>query len=166
MALQRIPNGVARRRGCTAKDVDPMQLKIGTQVEMEHTSDRRIAQQIALDHICESDGVAYYVPGDVRHEHLVLKRREYEKYRRAGFGGATCSTSPRWVRGGVGFLVGTMLGGMIGGGIALAVTTTQFEITAPIEAAKRTKNMAVLASGVTILGAIAGLTLGAAKPEC
>lgn len=164
MALQRIPNGVARRRGCTAKDVDPMQLKIGTQVEMEHTSDQRIARQIALDHLCEVPH--YYVPGDVQHERLVLKRREYEKYRRAAFGGATCSTSPRWVRGGVGFLIGTMLGGMIGGGIALAVTTTQFEITAPIEAAKRAKNMAVVASGVTVLGAVAGLALGAAKPEC
>lgn len=43
----RIPNGYARRVGCTAKDVDARQLKLGTQIEMEHTRDRRIARQIA-----------------------------------------------------------------------------------------------------------------------
>lgn len=55
---------------------------------------------------------------------------------------------------------------MIGGGIALAVTTTQFDISEPINAVKRAKNMVLLATGVTVLGATAGLTMGAWKPEC
>ena len=41
------PRGYARRVGCTAKDVDARQLKLGTQIEMEHTRDRRVARQIA-----------------------------------------------------------------------------------------------------------------------
>lgn len=34
-------------------DVDPTQLSIGIQVEMEHTNDPKIAQEIALDHLTE-----------------------------------------------------------------------------------------------------------------
>jgi len=157
---RRIPNGYARRHGCTAKDVDPQQLRIGTQVEMEHTSDRKIARQIALDHICESRGARYYVPADVTHEKLLLKRNA------PTLGDASCSNSPRWVRGGVGFLLGTLLGSMVGGGIAVAVTTMQTDITAPIESFKRAKMMWLVASGVTVLGAVGGLAVGSAKPEC
>jgi hypothetical protein len=155
----RIPNGYARRHGCTAKDVDPAQLKLGTDVEMEHTRDRGIAREIALDHLCENKGRPYYIRRTgVRHEQLLLKQN--------GFGDAACSDSPRWVRGSVGFLIGTLLGGMIGGGVALAVVTTQTSVTAPVEAVKRFRNMAVVASGITVVGAIAGLAVGAHKPEC
>ena len=34
-------------------DVDPTQLSVGIQVEMEHTNDPKIAQEIALDHLTE-----------------------------------------------------------------------------------------------------------------
>lgn len=159
-----IPNGYARRHGCTARDVDPAQLRLGTKVEMEHTRDPATAQQIALDHICEAqaEGSTYYVRSDVKHERLLLKRDMFGQ----SIGNASCSTSPRWVRGGVGFLLGGVLGSMIGGGIALAVTTTQFDISAPIDAVKRARNMALVATGVAVLGAAAGLTVGAWKPEC
>jgi hypothetical protein len=156
---RRIPNGYARRHGCTAKDVDPEQLRIGTRVEMEHTSDREIARQIALDHICESRGARYYVPANVRHERLLLKRN-------SALGDSSCSHTSRVVRGGLGALIGGVLGSMIGGGIALAVTTTQADITAPIATFKLGRTMILVASGVTILGAVGGLAVGAAKPEC
>lgn len=157
-----VPNGYAKRHHCTAKDVDPAQLRLGTKVEMEHTSDPAVARQIALDHICEAqaEGSTYYVRSDVKHEHLLLKRDM--------FGQATCSKSPRWVRGGVGFLIGGMLGGMIGGGLALAVATSKLDTTtaSTADAAKRVRNMALIASGVSLLGAVGGLTVGAWKQEC
>lgn len=37
------------------KDVDPKQLGMGIQVEMEHTTDPCIAMDIALDHLAEDD---------------------------------------------------------------------------------------------------------------
>jgi len=36
-------------------DVDPTQLSIGIQIEMEHTNDPRIAQEIALDHLVKDN---------------------------------------------------------------------------------------------------------------
>lgn len=50
----KFPNGVAKRRGVTARDVDPDELRRGIQHELEHTTDRRIAKQIALDHLAET----------------------------------------------------------------------------------------------------------------
>ena len=34
-------------------DFDPDQLKMGIKVEMEHTKDRKLAREIALDHLSE-----------------------------------------------------------------------------------------------------------------
>ncbi len=45
--------GLAKKRGVTARDVDPEQLRIGTEHELEHTDDVRVARQIALDHLAE-----------------------------------------------------------------------------------------------------------------
>jgi uncharacterized protein DUF5661 len=149
-----IPNGYARRHGCRPGDFDATQLRRGTKVEMEHTRDSKIAQQIALDHLCEDRD--YYKK--LAKVHLDGRRQ---------FGAASCSTSPRWVRGGVGFLIGGMLGGMIGGGLALAVATSKLETTtATTDAVKRVRNMALIASGVSVLGAVGGLAVGAWKPEC
>ena len=36
------------------KDVCPDQLKVGIAVEMEHTSDPKIAEEIAIDHLTEN----------------------------------------------------------------------------------------------------------------
>jgi uncharacterized membrane protein YdbT with pleckstrin-like domain len=151
-----IPDG--RSKGRHPSDFDPVQLAIGTKVEMEHTTDRRVAQRIAMDHLTEDR--SYYKK--LAKIHLDESRHT----RRRDFGDATCSTSPRWVRGSVGLLIGGVLGSMIGGGIALAVTTSQFEITAPVEALARAKTLALVATGITVLGAVGGLMIGAQKPEC
>jgi hypothetical protein len=70
------------------------------------------------------------------------------------------------VRGGLGALIGGVLGSMIGGGVALAVTTTQADITSPIRTFAIGRTMILVASGITILGAVGGLAVGASKPEC
>lgn len=48
-----LPDGVAKREGFTARDADPRELARGTKHEMEHTRSKRIARQIALDHLAE-----------------------------------------------------------------------------------------------------------------
>ena len=44
--------------------VDPGELALGTRVEMEHTTDKRVAEEIALDHLAEDP--AYYSKGRTR----------------------------------------------------------------------------------------------------
>jgi hypothetical protein len=51
-----IPDGKARGR--KSSEFDPRELDKGTAVEMEHTSSRRLAQKIAMDHLVEDP--AYY----------------------------------------------------------------------------------------------------------
>jgi hypothetical protein len=45
--------GLAETTGLKEEDVDPQELSIGIQVEMEHTDDPSIAKEIALDHLAE-----------------------------------------------------------------------------------------------------------------
>ena len=52
-----IPNG--RSKGRRPSEFDPVQLRRGTKVEMEHSTDRRLAQRIAMDHLTEDP--RYYV---------------------------------------------------------------------------------------------------------
>lgn len=52
-----IPDG--RSKGRRPGEFDPAQLRRGTEVEMEHTTDRRVAQRIAMDHLVEDP--LYYV---------------------------------------------------------------------------------------------------------
>lgn len=47
-----------RGRRLSVLDVDPRQLAAGIQVETEHTPSRRLACEIALDHLAED--VKYY----------------------------------------------------------------------------------------------------------
>lgn len=47
----KIPGGLADKK--SAKDFDPKSLKAGMKVESEHTSDKGIAQEIAMDHLTE-----------------------------------------------------------------------------------------------------------------
>lgn len=49
--MDRIPGGLADKK--TPENFDKDQLAKGIKVEMEHTSDRRIAQEIAMDHLTE-----------------------------------------------------------------------------------------------------------------
>lgn len=45
--------GYANERGFTVEDADPDELAMGIKVEMEHTSNKVIAERIALDHLSE-----------------------------------------------------------------------------------------------------------------
>jgi len=51
MSLDQIPGGIADQK--RPEDFDPKALEKGIQVEMEHTNDRAIAQEIAMDHLAE-----------------------------------------------------------------------------------------------------------------
>ena len=51
--------GFAEKNDFTIEDADPYWLKVGTVVEMEHTDDPAVAQQIALDHLAEHPD--YYI---------------------------------------------------------------------------------------------------------
>lgn len=51
--MTRLRGGMAERMGVTEKDVDRGELMLGEEHELEHTSDRRMARQIALDHLAE-----------------------------------------------------------------------------------------------------------------
>ena len=57
------------RQGSTV-DVDPRQLAMGIKVEMEHTDDRTVAREIALDHLAEDP--SYYT-------HLQEMENKYAK---------------------------------------------------------------------------------------
>ena len=46
-----LPNG--RAKGRHPSEFDPVQLRRGIQVEMEHTRDAKIAEGIAMDHLVE-----------------------------------------------------------------------------------------------------------------
>lgn len=63
----KIPGGLADKK--KPSDFDPTQLKAGIKVEMEHTSDKNIAREIAMDHLTEDS--EYY-----------KKLKEVEKYDR------------------------------------------------------------------------------------
>ena len=45
--------GKAKKEGLTKKDVDPKELKMGIEIEQEHTNDKIVAERIALDHLAE-----------------------------------------------------------------------------------------------------------------
>ena len=49
--LTKLPGGVGDSTG--TDKVDPAQLSIGVQIEMEHTNDPAIAKEIAMDHLTE-----------------------------------------------------------------------------------------------------------------
>lgn len=67
-----IPGGRAARR-CVS-DFDPVQLERGTRVELEHTRDRKLAREIAMDHLAEHPD--YYI------ELAKMERRLKRKARR------------------------------------------------------------------------------------
>lgn len=52
-----LPNG--RAKGRHPSEFDPVHLRRGIQVEMEHTRDPKIAERIAMDHLVEDP--LYYV---------------------------------------------------------------------------------------------------------
>lgn len=55
-----IAEGRGPESGLTPKDVDKEEFWAGTEVEMEHTDDRRIASKIVMDHFAEFPKGGYY----------------------------------------------------------------------------------------------------------
>jgi hypothetical protein len=60
---RRLHGGAAERLGVKECDVCSIELERGTEHEMEHTNDRKMARQIALDHLAEDPD--YYKHLDV-----------------------------------------------------------------------------------------------------
>lgn len=85
----RLPGGRADRMH--PADFDPEALATGTKHELEHTSDRELAREIAMDHLAEDE--AYYEKleamerasfrSNARMSELARYRWEYEAWRRA-----------------------------------------------------------------------------------
>ena len=48
-----LTKGKSAETGTTEANVDPEQLRMGIEVEFEHTDDSEIAKKIALDHLAE-----------------------------------------------------------------------------------------------------------------
>ncbi|MCU0912951.1 MAG: hypothetical protein MUC88_00135 [Planctomycetes bacterium] len=69
---ERIPGGVAA--GKRPEDFDQEQLHAGIKVEMEHTRDRKVAREIAMDHLTED-----------RHYYIKLQRMEKSSKAPAGY---------------------------------------------------------------------------------
>lgn len=48
-----IAKGKAQKEGFKEKDANPKELRMGIEIELEHTDSRTKAKQIALDHLAE-----------------------------------------------------------------------------------------------------------------
>lgn len=101
-----------------------------------------------------------------KHKPQTRHLRPYQYKKKSQLADSSCSTTPRWARGGLGFLIGGMIGGMIGGGVAFAVATAKADVTAPIETVSTYKRWYLIGSGVALLSAVGGMWVAAAKPEC
>lgn len=53
LVCESIGYGEADRKNITEDDVNANELKMGIEIELEHTQDRKIAKEIALDHLAE-----------------------------------------------------------------------------------------------------------------
>jgi len=73
--VDRLPGGLADKK--KPKDFNAKQLRVGTAVEMEHTNDRRVAREIAMDHLTED-------PDYYKALAKMEKRLEQKRKRRRG----------------------------------------------------------------------------------
>jgi len=76
---EKIPGGLASNKG--KKDFNRARLKEGTKVELEHTSDKQIATEIAMDHLTEDEN--YY-------KKLKNMEKADKKCKRCGEKGCKC----------------------------------------------------------------------------
>jgi len=53
MIVKGILHGLASKKNFTKEDADPKELKMGIEVEYEHTDNKEVAETIALDHLSE-----------------------------------------------------------------------------------------------------------------
>jgi hypothetical protein len=82
----KIPGGLADKG--PPKDLDPKQLEMGLKVEMEHTGDKNVAREIALDHLTEDP--QYYSKLKV----MESKKGWDERLRRMAAGGVDVTSGP------------------------------------------------------------------------
>jgi len=75
---EQIPGGMASGR--KPADFDAEQLRAGTKVEMEHTTNRWMAREIAMDHLVEDPH--YYVKLKKMEARKALEDRGLRKARR------------------------------------------------------------------------------------
>jgi len=102
---KKLPGGVGDKT--PTSDVDPVQLSLGIQIEMEHTNDPDIAQEIALDHLTE----------DPEYYSKLVKAglaSEFQPSHNSGFGDPDQSFNDTARVGKKGLQVGNM-GGTMGG---------------------------------------------------
>jgi hypothetical protein len=85
MSTNKLPTGIkgglAAHEGLTRDKVDPQQLRIGTEIELEHTDEPKVAERIALDHLAEHPQYYTFLVQmeklmDV-HKTKILKRRRH-----------------------------------------------------------------------------------------
>lgn len=115
--------------------ISPSELKAGIKVEMEHTSDKRVAKEIAKDHLTEIP--TYYthlkkMEDKAMHKSAMLRSFEDELSKIAGFKGLA-----------IGSLVGSAVGGAMGAADA------------------RKGNRGAQATKGALRGAVSGLVSGA-----
>lgn len=177
--MKRIPNG--RSKGHRASEFDPKQLRRGMHVEMEHTTDPKIAQRIAMDHLVEDP--KYYVK-------LATVHLDSSKRRAFGTTATTavpCSHISRTVRS----LVGTLIGGGAAFAASYAIMAARkpkapvLSATTPAGATGTTSEADALAMtnynnelekwaqlgsmvqwGALLVGSTFGGMIGGRKPEC
>jgi hypothetical protein len=70
-----LTNGRANEKGIEEDDVDAEELKLGIEIELEHTTDPETAKRISLDHLAEHKKSDYYTR---------LKKMEEEMNRELG----------------------------------------------------------------------------------
>lgn len=87
-----IPNG--KSAGMTPDMFDPTQLAIGTRVEMEHTTDRQVAQRIAMDHLVEDP--LYYQKLRTIHLDGAILTRSSLRWLAIGGGVVAVALAGRW----------------------------------------------------------------------
>ncbi|MDD5650064.1 MAG: hypothetical protein PHF86_06575 [Candidatus Nanoarchaeia archaeon] len=74
-----LTSGRANEKGISEEDVDQNELKMGIEVEKEHTPDEDVTKRIALDHLAESDGELYYTLLKQMEEKIKKSKNESSK---------------------------------------------------------------------------------------
>lgn len=97
-----------------------------------------------------------------------MARRRRSRSRHLALRGAACSTSSRWLRGGLGFIIGgTVASIATGAALALTVIPT---VKADVAAGRQPSQLMVAAPMLLpilgLTGSAVGAYVGARKPEC
>lgn len=97
-----------------------------------------------------------------------MARRRRSRSRHLALRGAACSTTPRWLRGGLGFIVGGAVASLATGA-ALSLTVipaVKAEVTAGRQPSQLMVAAPMLLPILGLTGSAVGAYVGARKPEC